>query len=103
MGRVVCWVGLSERRSVSRLFGWMNSWLLDGELVGVFVGKLTGVWASSLVCWSVDGLTGGWLIAQLVGWWVGQFVRRWDTDFCVGVSVIRWGGWSDAGWAPEAV
>ena len=44
VGRVVHWVGLSERRPVSRLFGWMNSWLLDGELVGVFVGKLIGVW-----------------------------------------------------------
>ena len=78
MGRVVRWVGLSERRSVSRLFGWMNSWLLDGELVGVFVGKLTGVWASSLVCWSVDGLTGGWLVrcsmGRLVVWSVCEKV-----------------------------
>ena len=50
VGPVVRWVGLSERRSVSRFFGWMNSWLLDGELVGVFVGKLIGVWVGSLVC-----------------------------------------------------
>ena len=78
-------------------------WLLDGELVGVFVGKLIGVWVGSLVYWSVDGLTGRWLIAQWVNWWFGRFVRRWDTDFCVGVSVVRWGGWSDAGWAPEEV
>ena len=37
VGRVVRWVGLSERRSVSRLFGWMTSWLLDGELVFLLV------------------------------------------------------------------
>ena len=91
-------VGRSVGCLVVRLFG-----LLDGELVGVFVGKLIGVWVRSLVCWSVVGLTGGWLIVQWVDWWFGRFVRRWDSDFCVGVSDVRWGGWSDAGWAPEAV
>ena len=78
--------------------------MLEGELVGVFFGKLIGVWVGSLVCWSVDGVTGGSLIAQWVDWWFGRFVRRWITDFYVGVSAdVRWGGWSDAGWAPEAV
>ncbi len=35
-------VRASVGRSVSRFFVSMNSWLLDGELVGVFVGKLMG-------------------------------------------------------------
>ena len=72
-GSLVCqWVGWfvgSDCQSVGRSVGclvvrWFG--LLDGELVGVFVGKLIGVWVGSLVCWSVDGLTGGWLIAQWV-------------------------------------
>ena len=81
---MVRWFGLSERRSVSRLFGWMNSWLLDGELVAVFVGKLISVWVGSLVCWSVDGLPigslvrlfGGTLCRSAILWSVGRLVGQ---------------------------
>ncbi len=37
VGRVVRSDGLSVLRSVSRLFGWLDSWLFDGELVGVLL------------------------------------------------------------------
>ena len=59
---MVRWVGLLVRRSVSRLFSCLDSWLFDclgllnGELVGVLVDKLIG---------------GRRLVHFLVGWWVG--------------------------------
>ena len=37
VGRVVLSDGLSVLRSVSRLFGWLDSWLFDGEFVGVLL------------------------------------------------------------------
>ena len=93
---MIGWLVLVECRSVSCLFGWMNSWLLDGELVAVFVGKLISVWVGSLVCWSVDGLPIGSLVRLFggtVGHCVGQLfcgrLEEWLVRFLVGLSVGR--------------
>ena len=79
---MVRWVRLSVRRSVSRLFGWLDSSLFDvlgwlnGELVGVLVYKLIGGGVSLLVVWLVGQFV-GCSMGRVVVWSVCEMVGHW--------------------------